>query len=143
MDKLLAQMGLGMVMVTILVTISGLGVIIFHLVRDHVKAKKEQKNPTSSVHEVKGTVGMKYVCCPRASAAAPVIRVPYNELEWARKTGECELMVQINCADGYIFAEWVSPQIFDAVRPGTKMTVTYSLNTKTNERKCISLKRHE
>jgi len=143
MDKLLAQLGLGMVVGVVLVTVGGLGVIIFHLVRDRKGAKKEQKNPTSSVHDVEGTVVMKYVCYPRTSGSTPVIRVPWNELEWVRKTGECELMLQINCDDGYSFAEWVSPQIFDAVKTGTKMTVTYSLDAKTNERKCISLKRHE
>ncbi|OGM93657.1 hypothetical protein A2524_03675 [Candidatus Wolfebacteria bacterium RIFOXYD12_FULL_48_21] len=143
MDKLLAQLGLGLVMGAIFVTIGGLAVIILNLVRDRRGAKKEQKNPTSSVHEVEGGVAMKYVCYPRVNSGAPVIQVPYGELKYVRKTGECELMLQINCNDGYSFAEWVSPQIFDAVKPGTKMTVTYSLNTRTNERKCISLKRHE
>jgi len=143
MDKLLAQLGLGLVVGVVLVTVSGLGVIIFHLVRDRRRAKKERENPTSSVHKVEGGVSMKYVCYPRAGASAPVIRVPHSELEWVRKTGECELMLQLNCDDGYSFAEWVSPQIFDEVVVGTKLTVTYSLNIRTNERKCISLKRHE
>ena len=104
---------------------------------------KDASRKLPEVTNMEGTVAMKYVCYQRTSGSAPVIRVPLSELKWVRKTGECELMLQINCDDGYSFAEWVSPQIFDAVSPGTKMTVTYSLNIRTNERGCISLKRHE
>lgn len=106
------------------------------------KAKKEIGGEEVSILAIEGTVVMKYICFPRGDDKSPVLRVPEHRREEVRKTGECELMIQISCVDGYGFAEWVSPRIFDEVMEGSKVTVTYALHERTKERTRIHIKRH-
>src|SRR3989339_746792 len=137
-SEAMVQIAFGVVMAAVLAAIGGIIVVLFHNAKDRAKAK----NQNISAHDVEGAVAAKYICYPRAKTSSPVIRVTENRWEAVRKSGECELMLDIFCNDGCIFAERVSSGIFDALKVGSRMTVSYALNERTRERSCDRIKRH-
>ena len=112
-----------------------LSVVMFQISKVRSSLRKVE------MYTIKGVVTRKYVCFPRGDRSTPVLVAPKVIQEDIRKTGACELMVQINCSDGYTFAEWVNADMFDALEEGAPVLVTYSTGKGVEGRTHILIRR--
>lgn len=114
---------------------------LFACLAAKTKKKKEGNEYNSGALEAEGTVGIKYICHPRKGSREPVLVVPKKDRAAVRKSGKCELMVTVTCVGGFVFAEWVTPKFFDSVELGSKVTVAYTEDPKTQTKHCVSIKK--